>query len=197
MTYGETSARIRLLALSAFLCGVAAQASEPGVGLSNPSARILVDQSSAAPTSGTFGWGLSVFRVEARPELSLAALDARLRSALRAGFAQKGLAYVEDAPDYLVSYALAAGAELDEAELNRQYGELLQMPAAETDEAANLYYQRGVLVVDVVDREAKHLLWRGAILAEIDLKWPEARKQERCDAAVAYLMGLYPHPPAR
>jgi hypothetical protein len=195
MTIGSTPTTTLLLALSALLSGGAARAADSTVGLKNPSARILVDQTRAVPTSGTFGLGMSVFRVETDSDRSLASLDARLRTALRAGFTQEGLAYAEDAPDYLVSYALAAGAELDESELNREYGELLRMPAAETREAATLFYQRGALIVDLVDRKAKRLLWRGAILAEIDMNWPEARKQERCDAAVGYLLALYPHPP--
>lgn len=184
------------LALAALLCAAPAHAGEPAAGLVNPSVRILVDQSNAVPTSGTFGFGMSVFRVETGPEAGLAALDSRLRSALRSAFAREGLAYAEKAPDYLVSYALAAGDALDEAELNRRYGDELQLPPAATAEG-DVYYQRGVLIVDLVDREAKRLLWRGAMLAGIDMNWPEERKQERCDAAVDYLLGFYPHPPAR
>jgi hypothetical protein len=136
---------------------------------------------------------MSVFRVETGGEVSLAALDSRLRAALRAGFAREGLAYAEEAPDYVVSYALAAGDAIDESELNRKYGESLQLPPAA--DAESVYYQRGVLIVDLVDREAKRLLWRGAIHAELEMDWPEARKQERCDVAVARLLDFYPHPP--
>ena len=68
------------------------------------------------------------------------------------------------------------------------------MPDAEPGGAGDLHYERGALIVDLVDREAKHLIWRGAILAEIDMTWPEARKQERCDAAVAELMRSFPRP---
>jgi len=193
MRMRSLSAVILLLVLSP---AIATRAAESSAGLKDPSIRILVDQTRKLPTSGTFAWGMSVFRVDTRLDVSLAALDARLRSALRTGFAQKGLSYAQEAPDYLVSYALAAGAEIDEAELNREYGDLLQIPAAETDTAANLYYQRGVLIVDLVDSQAKRLLWRGAILAEIDLNWPEARKQERCDAAVGHLMGFFKQLPA-
>jgi hypothetical protein len=164
-------------------------------GLKNASARILVDRDWAQPPSGTVGFGMSVFRLAHDAELSLAALDARLRAALRRGFAHKGLAYQEESPDFLVSYALAAGAEIDEAELNREYGEVLNPPAGEAEDSAGLYYERGVLIVDLVDRRANRLLWRGAVLAEIDMNWPKARQQERCDAAVDYLMRLFPHPP--
>jgi hypothetical protein len=169
-----------------------ADASLPG--LKNLSVRVLVDERNPMPKSGTIGWGKSVFRVAAGSDIDLATVNERLHEALRAGFAQKGFVFVEKDPDYLVSLALAAGAEIEEAELNREYGDFLQMPAAGTNAVENLAYKRGVLIVDVVDRKAKHLMWRGAIMAEIDMAWPEARKQERCDAAVGQLMPFFPRP---
>jgi len=172
-----------------------ARASGSIAGLKNPSVRVLVDSSNTVARSGTVGWGLSMFRIDAGAKVDLALIDERLRLALQAGFARKGHRYVEESPDYTVSYALAMGAEIDEEELNRTYGDLLEIPAAETTAAGDLYYRRGVLIVDVVDRKAKHLMWRGAILAEIDMNWPEKRKQERCDAAVAELMRFFPRPP--
>jgi hypothetical protein len=51
-----------------------------------------------------------------------------------------------------------------------------------------------VVIVDVVDRKAKQLLWRGAIMVEIDLSWPSERKQERCTAAINELLRYYPRP---
>jgi hypothetical protein len=172
-----------------------ARASESNAGLKNPSVRVLVDSSNTVARTGTMGWGLSMFRIEAGLKVDLALIDERLRCALQAGFARKGHRFVEESPDYTVSYALAIGAEIDEEELNRTYGNLLEIPAGGTNGADNVYYKRGVLIVDVVDRKAKHLMWRGAILAEIDMNWPEKRKQERCDAAVAELMRFFPRPP--
>lgn len=188
------------LAAMALLCSVvlpasSARAEAPIPGLKNPSIRVLVDERNPMPKSGTMGWGKSVFRVESSPDLELATVNERLQQALRIGFTKKGLVYAEENPDFLVSIAMAAGAEIDEGELNRTYGDFLQMPASETNAAENLSYKRGVLIVDLVDRKAKHLLWRGAIMAEIDMSWPEARKQERCDAAVGELMRFFPRPP--
>lgn len=172
-----------------------ARADTPLPGLKNLSVRVLVDERNPMPKSGTIGWGKSVFRVAAGPDIDLAAVNERLHEALQAGFANKGFVMAEANPDFLVSVALAAGAEIEEAELNREYGDFLQMPPAGTNAVENLAYKRGVLIVDVVDRKAKHLMWRGAIMAEIDMAWPEARKQERCDAAVSELMRFFPRPP--
>jgi hypothetical protein len=171
-----------------------ARASDELPGLKNPSSRIMVDENKTMPQKGTIGWGAALYRVESSPDISLAAIDGRLRRALKDGFARKGFKLVEDEPDYVVSFALAGGAEIDESELNALYGDFLEMPAAQTNGAEDVYYKRGVLIVDVVERETKHLMWRGAIMAEIDMAWPEKRKKERVDAAVGYLMRLFPRP---
>ena len=161
-------------------------------GLKNPSIRILADCSKGSPVSGTFGWGYCFFRVAQIPDLNLSVVDERLHNAMLSELTRKGLVFTESEPDVLVSYALASGAEIDDEELNKAYGDLLNAPAAgkETD----LHYKRGVLILDIVDRKSKHLLWRGAIMAEIDMSWPEERKQERCDAAIGELLKYYPHP---
>ncbi len=161
------------------------------VGMKNPSIHILRDRALPDTVSGTFGWGLCLFRLEQHPDLNLSAIDQRLRNALQSGLTRKGLTFSEKEPDILVSYALAAGSEITEAELNRAYvGTLVAPEAAESD----LFYKRGVLILYIVDRKAKHLLWRGAIMADFDLSWPEERRQERCDAAVGELLSHYPNP---
>ena len=161
-------------------------------GLKNPSLHILTDSAKEAPVTGSFGWGYCFFRVASTQGLNLSAIDERLHRAQRAEFTRKGLTFKESEPDVLVSYALASGSEIDDEELNRAYGSLLDAPAGDKESA--LHYKRGVMIVDVVDRKSKHLLWRGAIMAEIDLSWPEERKQERCDAVVVELLRYYPHP---
>lgn len=192
VTYGNIMAVTFLL--SGLFSGLQALASETLLGLKNPSTRILVYEKKDMPKSGTMGWGATMFRVEPGPEVRIALVDGRLRSALKAGFTQKGFTFVEEAPDYLISYALAAGAEIEESEMNRVYGDFLVPPVGETNEVEDLTYKRGVLIVDIVERKTKKLMWRGAIQAEIDMTWPEKRKQERCDAAVGHLLRFFPHP---
>ncbi len=161
-------------------------------GIKTPSIHVLTDRAKEAPVSGSFGWGYCFFKVAGLPGANLSAIDERLHASLRAELARKGLVFKASEPDVLVSYALADGAAIDDEELNRAYGELLDVPAS--DPASALYYKRGVLVLDIVERKAKHLLWRGAIMAEIDMSWPEERKQERCNAVIGELLRYYPHP---
>ena len=100
---------IAALALAAFPTSVSADPGETTAGLQKPSVRILADQHNAVPTSGTFGFGMSVFRVEAGPEVALATVDSRLRSALRSGFAREGLAYAEEAYSFTMTTTMITG----------------------------------------------------------------------------------------
>ncbi len=162
------------------------------VGLRNPSIRILTDCSRKAPVKGTFGWGYCLFRVAPQAEGQLGAIGERLHRALQATLGAKGLALVESDPDLLVSYALASEAAINDEDLSGAYGELLRAPVAAAE--PDMHYKRGVLVLDVAERRSGRLLWRGAIMADIELSWPEARTQERCDAAIAELLRHYPEP---
>ncbi len=191
-TFGILAAAVCALALSG--CARKNLAFQPSslVGLKNPSLHILTDEARVAPVTGSFGWGYSLFRVGQGAGCSLSAVAERLQRAARASLEGKGLVFVETDPDLLVSYALAADAAIDAADLNRAYDDLLKttVDAAEPP----LHYKRGVLILDVVERASGRLLWRGAILAEVDLAWPEERKQERCDAVITELLRHYPKP---
>lgn len=165
-------------------------------GLKKPSVRIVVDMDRPPPAAGTLGWGMCVYRTECFTNVSLAAVDRRLKQALAEAFAGKGYAVVTNgAPDFTISYALAAGAAIGEEELNRLYGDLLKAPAAEAGGAAGEFFTRGALIVDITERKTRRLAWRGAILADIDLAWSEERKAERCRAAAEALLRYFPFPP--
>ena len=109
-----------------------------------------------------------------------------------AEFTGKGLVFTESDPELLVSYALAVGSDIDADELNQAYGDMIDPSFLKME--TQMHYKRGVLVLDVVERTSGTLLWRGAIMAEIDTNWPEERKQERCNDAVKALLRHYPLP---
>jgi hypothetical protein len=167
--------------------------SQPIAGVSNPSIQILFDTTRALPESGTFGWGGSLLRVDPKLNVSLSEVTERLQASLFAALPSKGFTYTNQAPDYLVSFAVLSGAALGEAELNQSYGDLLKFPPR-AESAPAMTYQSGVLILDVVARRDGHLLWRGAIKADIDMDLPAEKKQARCDGAIRELLRHYPRP---
>lgn len=165
----------------------------PIEGLANPSLHILFDNTRALPETGTFGWGISLLHIDPALKLNLSEIEARLHRSLRDALPSEGFTYTNEAPDYLVGFAVMAGASLDEAELNQFYGASLSFPAR-VDATPPMNYQAGVLILDLVERINGHLLWRGAIKADINLDLPEAKKQARCDGAIRELLRHYPNP---
>ncbi|MCE9615053.1 MAG: DUF4136 domain-containing protein [Lentisphaerae bacterium] len=187
------------LVFSAFLMGCRTDeeptAAGPIEGVTNPSVEVLFDNTRALPVTGTFGWGISLLRVDPALNVSLSEVEERLHQSLLSALPGEGFVFTNTSPDYLVGFAVLAGASLDEAELNRSYGDLLAFPAR-TGAAPALNYSAGVLIVDIVESAHSHLLWRGAIKADIDMQLPTDRKQARCDGAIRELLRHYPSPPA-
>ena len=163
-------------------------------GLDNPSVHIMVREAQKPPITGSFGWVYSLLKVAPDAGTSLSLINKRLHSAMLAELSGKGLVFTESEPELLVSFALAVGSDIDADELNQAYGDMIDPAFLKME--TQMHYKRGVLVLDVVERTSGTLLWRGAIMAEIDTNWPEDRKQERCSDAVKALLKHYPLPSA-
>lgn len=169
--------------------------SKPIVGLRDASVQFIVDNTRKLPASGTFDWGFALFRVEHLPNVNLSAADKLIHECLKAGMEKKGFTMTEKDPEFLVSFAVTTGAGLDEKTLNAAYeGAEQPLPIASVGNGQPLQYRRGTLIVDIVQAKTKHLLWRGAITAEIDLTLGEDQKRLRCEGAVGELLKHYPKP---
>lgn len=134
-----------------------------------------------------------MLRVDPAHRVVLSEVEERLHGALLSALPAEGFTYTNQAPDYLVGFAFLSGASLSEAELNTSYGDLLVFPTP-VERNASLNYSTGVLILDIVERERRHLLWRGAIKADIEIDLPDDRKQARCDSAIRELLRHYPSP---
>jgi len=169
--------------------------SSPIAGLRDPSVHFLVDNTRTLPTAGSFDWGFVIFRVADIPELNLADVDKRIHDALLSALTKKGFVKTDTGPDFLVSYALASGAGIDEATLNGAYhGAVQPPPSASGNAQQQLQYRRGTLIVDIAETKTKHLLWRGAIMADVDLSVSEDQKRLRTEGAIEELLKHYPKP---
>jgi hypothetical protein len=181
--------------LSACSSSTVRQDSPPIVGLRNPSVQFLVDNTKPLPATGRFDWGFGLFHVERLPKLDLSAVDKLIHESLLKTLEKKGFVKTDAAPDFLVSYALTSGANLDETELDEAYGDAAKsMPHASGNPAKPDQYRQGTLIIDIVEAKTKHLLWRGAILADIEVGLSDEQKRARCQGAVDELLRHYPKP---
>lgn len=167
----------------------------PIIGLRNPSVHFIVDNTRKLPVTGTYDWGHTIFQVANLPEFDLSTADQRIHDALQKTFSAKGFVKATANPDLLVSYALAMDSGLDEKTLNEAYeGTVLSLPKLAGNGQPSVQYRQGTLIVDIVETTTRHLLWRGAIKAEVELGISEDAKQQRVQAVVTELLKNYPKP---
>lgn len=183
------------LYLSACSSTTVNQDSPPIVGLRNSSVHFLVDNTRRLPTSGSFDWGFAIFRVTDLPDLNLSAVDKLIHASLEKMLTAKGFVKTDTGADFLVGYAVASGDGIDEATLNKAYDGVAETPPSASGNVQQPHqYHRGTLIIDIVETKTKRLLWRGAIMADVDLTVSEEQKRLRCEGAVAELLKHYPKP---
>lgn len=120
-----------------------------------------------------------------RPELpntgSIA--ESRIRRSLEEGFAAKGYTHGErGAADFLVDFYAGAHRDL---RLNESWGGPLFGRDVRVDT-----YAKGVLIVDVFDRETGRLVWRGSVSDA--LAGDPDKADKKTEKAVAKLLKKFP-----
>lgn len=120
-----------------------------------------------------------------RPELPDASIaEGRIRRALGEGFTAKGYTSTEpNEADFLVDYHAAVGREL-------RLDESLGLPGRRNLRVDS--YAKGVLIVDVFDRETGRLVWRGSV-SDALASDPE-KADKKTEKAVEKLLKKFPAP---
>ena len=186
-----------LMAVVTFFAGACAVFSGDSCGdqsFRNPSMRILVDPNQQIPQSGSYAWGPHYYRVQSDKNVDLEAVDERLRSSVKKELHRRGYEQTEEDPTLIVSFAAGLDAELDEMSLNKAYGDEFSCPLPAGKVGENRTYNKGTLVIDVMDAKTKKLCWRGAILADIDMNATKKEKDCRVKKAVRTLLDQFPKP---
>jgi hypothetical protein len=160
----------------------------------NPSFHILVNDEQEIPAKGTFDFDTQFFKVNYTEDIDLAAVDARIRSALEAELKQKGFTYSSESPDVLVSYAAAIDAAISGSDFNEAYAEEFPIAAPDLKIRQDMNYHQGALIVDFVDRKSRKLLWRGAVMANVSMDVSVREKEQRVRHATRILLGHFPVP---
>lgn len=130
------------------------------------------------------------------PRLDSPLLHERIRKAVDRALEAKGFQRTET-PDFLVRFDLTSQRKLDVSTYNssfyRGYGYWVSIPQTEVRE-----YEEGSLVIDVIDREEKKVVWRGIgqrrLRGEGTPQDPE-ELQKRADEVAASVLKSFPPQP--
>jgi hypothetical protein len=126
------------------------------------------------------------------PRIDNALVDARIRGAIDAQLAERGLRRVE-APraDFLVAYHVAVERKVDVQTLYRSYGRAGWGGGGYSDTVVR-EYEEGALLIDFLRAGTGALLWRGSAETRLrEQRSPEAR-DEYVQGIVAQILDAYP-----
>lgn len=187
-----------VLAMFSLFAGCLANSSQLHIAESvkNPSVHIMVNKAVSIPKTAKYSWGPNYFKVKDHQSIDLDAAVSRIRNAVREEMEKKQYVFVEsaDEADVLIGFALALDASIDETDLNKAYGKEFEFSFPVTEGGQTLSYHHGALLIDFVDTHAKKLLWRGALVAEVDMDVSEKAKDERAGPIVRALLDCFPKP---
>ncbi len=126
-------------------------------------------------------------------------LDMRVHSAVDRALAARGYRLVEDgSPDFLVGYYVTLDRQTSISVINDYwgypyYGDYYYggrfVPYAVVYE-----YEKGTLILDIVNPDGRRLMWRGSVTDGIALSGSPQVRQQRMDEAVRALLEHFPPP---
>ena len=172
-------------------------------GCSTMTVKSVYDPFASFPKSGTYAWMPGSQRLIDDPRIDLAEVDKRIRSAVDRGMAAKGFQPAsQDTADILIAYHAALESRLDAATVNENYwswgygsdGSWGYGPNRKVSRGPDTgpVYEKGSIVLDIVDPGTKRLLWRGSAEAHIVVSVSTEEKERRTDRAVQAILARFP-----
>lgn len=190
-----------LICLLLLLCPLAGcvetlSSSKISESVKNLSFHIMVSTEDPIPETANFVWGPQYFKLNYDKSIDLERASARIQSAIRREMEKKKYRLVEsvEESEVTIGFAAALGASIDENALNKAYGEKFEFSFPLVKKDASRSYQQGALIIDVLDNRAKKLLWRGAVIADIDMEVSEQEKDKRAASIIGALLRSFPKP---
>jgi hypothetical protein len=183
------AALLGLLSVSALLQGCASseKSAAPPPEL-QASVTSVQNPGMVVPERGLFAWRPGS-RLHPDPRLDASKMDRMIRGALSDAFADKGyeLGTAENA-NLWVGYIGALESALDDVLLNKLFG---VNPAWQASGRENRRYEKGTLVVDIVEARTRLGIWRGAVQANVTFDLDDAERRRRIREAVDMLMSRF------
>lgn len=142
------------------------------------------------PSSGTFSWISDGIRIYADDRFDIVEFRQLLRQNVEDTLMQKGFVPSTSGPGTVQVGCVAALEEtLDDLEINQFYGfNTGWSPGGRSPQK----YEKGMMILDIVDGRTGMSLYRGAVRANMDPDLPEKIRKERLELVVAQLLSGFP-----
>jgi hypothetical protein len=133
----------------------------------------------------------------ANPNLTPEAIGPHIQAAVNRQFASRGLtAADQNAANVQVIYYAAMTVAFDRSFLGENYGYVTGWPApippGLAPSTSNTVYERGTIVVDVIDPAAKKAIWRGIMKTRVNQENTQERRIARINEAIDRIFEKFP-----
>jgi hypothetical protein len=167
-------------------------------------AAVVHNPTLSLPRSGTYAIGeqTSTLAAEVLPN-GVAEVRERIGAVIDATLPTRGFHRVNaGAPDIIVAYHTAIDGPLSATELQESRGyteaDWVSEGGSDPDESAGArvpVYEKGSLILDVLEAATKRLAWRAAVVADIVIDVPVTEKELRIRDAVELALRFFPPRP--
>jgi hypothetical protein len=139
------------------------------------------------PKGGRFDWLPGAVKFIDNPKLKGAPVDRLIQNAITKtltdmGYQQSGQG---SQTDFYVGYIAALEESLDDATINKTFGINPGFIVTGNDTAN---YEKGTLIIDIVNARTNITIWRGALQAEVHFDRSNEERKKRIELAVARLL---------
>lgn len=112
--------------------------------------------------------------------------------------ALKGYRKTSYNPELLVSYYLVTDAKTDFYVVNDYYSHLGYQPPRRSSTRDSFHiqditYEKGILVVDIIDAQTKQRVWQGYLTTRMDIYKKEEAKEKRLQNGITKIMSYVPY----
>jgi hypothetical protein len=147
----------------------------------------LADVSSAA----SFTWAPRMQEIYSDAREGQAPDQQVLEQAISGALQNKGYEYTwkAGAADLKVGYLVVMNGALSGEQIRARFG---IEPGLNLPTPDDTRYEKGTLVVDIIDAKTGRTVWRGALQGFADLEIPKEDRQERLNAMVTFMLARFP-----
>jgi Domain of unknown function (DUF4136) len=147
----------------------------------------MADLSSAV----SFSWAPRMKEIHGDPHEAEVLDKETLENAISNALQKKGYEYTWRAglADLRVGYLVVMNGVLSGKEINDRFG---IQPGLNLQAPDTVRYEKGTLVIDIIDMKTGRTAWRGALQGFADLEISKEDRQERFDDMVMFMLARFP-----
>lgn len=184
---------VLLIAAAAMLGGCVTQTDPSGSARQNlePSIIAVSAPDSSVPRGSVIGWHAPAIGVYKDERLDSNSMQYFIEQSIRQSIADIGMTFVESGgnPQYAIAYTAGLESSLDDTEVLQRFGLL---PGNMRIPRNNPEYEKGTLVIYLLDRNSGEAIWRSAMQAAVDLDLDNDTRKERVGTIVHEMFKTLP-----